>query len=84
MIETGNQKIFISLWGLLDESINQNRIYKAYEYALELVASTQPPLPNALKAVVLEAIKSWEERHPEITRNHFKQALKLAQELGYL
>lgn len=69
------------LWQLIDKALAQDQIYKAYEYACDLISSV-PQLPDTIKAILLEAIKSWEERHPEITRTHFRQAIKLAKEMG--
>jgi tetratricopeptide (TPR) repeat protein len=75
---------WLSLYPLIAVVLAHDRIPEAVEYARGLLEPAQQALPDALQAVLGEAIETWERDEPEATRTHLDRALELAQELGYL
>jgi tetratricopeptide (TPR) repeat protein len=73
-----------ALWPLIGVRLAQGQIPAAIDYACSLLAPTQQRLPDALSAVVEEAIRAWEEGEPETAHTYLNQATELAQEMGYL
>jgi hypothetical protein len=49
-----------------------------------LLAPPQKLPPEALTNTLEAAIQAWEGRQPEIAHTQLKQAMELAQEMGYL
>jgi tetratricopeptide (TPR) repeat protein len=73
-----------ALWPLIGVALAQAQVSEAVDYARALLEPAQQRFPDALTAVVEEAIKAWEGGESETTRTHLNQATDLAQELGYL
>jgi tetratricopeptide (TPR) repeat protein len=71
-----------ALWPLIGVALAQDQISEAVDYARALLEPTQQCLPDALTAVVEEAIKTWEGGEAETARTYLSQAIELAQELG--
>jgi len=65
-------------------ALAHDRIPGALEYARGLLEPTQQALPDTLKTVIEETIKTWERGEPEAARTHLDRAIGLAQEMGYL
>ncbi len=62
----------------------QDRISEAIGYARALLQHRQQPLPDALTAIVKEAIQAWDQDQLETARAHLRRAIELAQPMGYL
>jgi tetratricopeptide (TPR) repeat protein len=75
---------WLSLYPLISVALAHDRIPEAVEYARGLLEPTQQALPDALRTVLEEAIKTWEKGEPEAARTHLDRAIELAQEMGYL
>ncbi len=73
-----------ALWPLVGVALLQNQIAEASEFARVLLDGSQQRLPDALTAVVEDAIAAWEEDQPETVGTYLGRAIELAQELGYL
>jgi tetratricopeptide (TPR) repeat protein len=73
-----------ALWPLLGVALARNRTSEASRHAGALLEATQQRLPDALTAVLEEAVTAWEESESETARAWFARAIVLAQELGYL
>jgi tetratricopeptide (TPR) repeat protein len=82
--ETSYPFQWLALYPLTSVAIARDRIPEAVEYARSLLEPTQQPLPDTLKTVLEEAIKTWERGEPEAARTHLDRAVELAQEMGYL
>jgi predicted ATPase len=61
----------------------QNKVSEAVEYARTLLEPAQQRLPDALTALLEEAIKSWEGGESETAHTYLNQAIGLAQELDW-
>jgi hypothetical protein len=73
-----------ALWPLAAVALAQNRLSDASRYMCALLAPTQQRLPEDLAAAAKNVAQAWEGDSPEEARGCLDQALKLAQELGYL
>lgn len=72
-----------ALWPLISVAHVQDKVSEAVEYARTLLEPTQQRLPDALTALLEEAIKSWEGGESETAHTYLNQAIELAQELGW-
>jgi len=75
---------WLALYPLISVALAHDRIPEAVEYARALLEPTQQALPDPLKRVLEEAIKTWKRGEPEAARTHLERAIELAQEMGYL
>ncbi len=73
-----------ALWPLIAVVLAQNQVSEAINYTRSLLDSTQQRLPDMLTAELEETLLKWEEDQPEEICVHLDQAVKLAQEMGYL
>ena len=73
-----------ALWPLVDIMLGQDELSQAVNYASLLFAPGQQLLPDALTAVTESAIQAWGSSQSETTRTSLQQAIRLAQEMGYL
>jgi class 3 adenylate cyclase/tetratricopeptide (TPR) repeat protein len=75
---------WLSLYPLTSVALAHDRIPEAVEYARGLLEPAQQALPDPLRTVLEEAIKTRERGEPEAARTHLDRAIELAQEMGYL
>jgi DNA-binding SARP family transcriptional activator/tetratricopeptide (TPR) repeat protein len=73
-----------ALWPLIGVTVARDRTAEASEYVRALLDTTQQRLPGNLEAAVGLAGRAFEEGDVESARIHLRQAIELAQELGYL
>jgi class 3 adenylate cyclase/tetratricopeptide (TPR) repeat protein len=73
-----------ALWPLIGVALAQDRVPEAVDHTRALLDPLQERLPDALAAVVHEAIGAWEQAQVETARNHLSQAIALAGEMGYV
>ena len=72
-----------ALWPLLGVALTQGEIASAIEYAQALLDPKQKRLPDALTAVLENAIQAWNTNDKEIVQNQLTHVMKLAQELRH-
>jgi class 3 adenylate cyclase/tetratricopeptide (TPR) repeat protein len=72
-----------ALWPLISVAHVQYQVSEAVDYAQTLLEPTQQRLPDALTALLEEAIKSWEGGETEKAHTCLNQTIELAQELGW-
>jgi class 3 adenylate cyclase len=72
-----------AFWPLIGVALAQGLTTEAVDYARALLEPSQQRLPDALTALIEEAIESWEGGETEITHTYLNQAINLAQELGW-
>jgi len=72
-----------ALWPLISVAYVQYQVSEAVDYARTLLEPTQQRLPDALTALLEEAIKSWEGGETETAHTYLNQTIELAQELGW-
>jgi tetratricopeptide (TPR) repeat protein len=73
-----------ALWPLIGVALAHNHTAEASEHARALLEPTQQRLPDALTAVLEQAVTAWEQGEAEAAQAWLDRALVLAQELGYL
>jgi DNA-binding SARP family transcriptional activator len=73
-----------ALWPLVSVALVRDRTSEASKLVRALLEPTQQCLPDAVTAVVEEALRAWEGDDSETARTCLDQATTLAQELGYL
>ena len=73
-----------ALWPLIDIMLGQDELSQAVNYARQLFAPGQQPLPDALTPITESAIQAWDSGQPETARTSIEQAIVLAREMGYL
>jgi tetratricopeptide (TPR) repeat protein len=71
-------------WPLIGIAMAQDRISEAVDCARGLLAPSQQRLPAALEGKVEQAVAAWEGDDREAARASLDQAVRLAQETGYL
>jgi hypothetical protein len=72
-----------ALWPLISVTHSQHQLSEAVDYARTLLEPTQQRLPDALTALLEEAIKYWEGGETEAAHTYLNQSIELAQELGW-
>jgi tetratricopeptide (TPR) repeat protein len=72
-----------AFWPLMGVALAQDLSSEAVDYARALLDPSQQLLPDALTALLEEAIKSWEGGETETAHTYLNQAIELAQELGW-
>jgi hypothetical protein len=73
-----------ALWPLISVALAHNRTAEASERARALLEPTQQLMPDALTAVVEQAVTAWDQGEAEAAQARLDQALVVAQELGYI
>jgi tetratricopeptide (TPR) repeat protein len=73
-----------ALWPLISIAVSRNEVSDAMECARALLAPTQQLLPSELSELIEEAKTYWQHGDVESTRERLHQAVKLAEEFGYL
>jgi len=71
-------------WPLIGAALMQDELSEAIEHARALLPPPQQLLPTVLTSQVEQAIDAWEGGRLEETRTRLRQAIELAQEMGYL
>jgi tetratricopeptide (TPR) repeat protein len=71
-------------WPLLAVALDQGRIAEAVGQGQAMLEPVQQRLPDALTATLEEAIAAWEGGQAAPAREHLAEAVRLAQERGYL
>jgi hypothetical protein len=72
-----------AFWPLIGVALARDLTSEAVDYARALLEPSQQRLPDALSALLEEAIKSWEGGETETAHTYLNQAIELAQELGW-
>jgi DNA-binding SARP family transcriptional activator len=75
---------WLALWPLLAVALDQGPISDAVGQARAMLDPVQQRLPEALTATLEEAIAAWDEGHAAPAREHLAEAVRLAQDMGYL
>jgi serine/threonine protein kinase len=75
---------WVGLWPLVGLAVGEQQLSNAITYARILLAPLELRLPDALTALLEEAIRAWDSGQPETSRFHLTEAITLAQEMGYL
>jgi tetratricopeptide (TPR) repeat protein len=75
---------WLARWPLLAVALDQERIPDAIDQARAMLEPVQQRLPDALTATLEEAITAWEGGQAAPAREHLAEAVRLAQEMGYL
>ncbi len=73
-----------ALWPLLAVALMEEEFAWAIEHARALLAPDQQRLPEALVAVLEEAIQAADGGQPEVARASLERALELARDMRYL
>jgi tetratricopeptide (TPR) repeat protein len=73
-----------ALWPLIAVALAQGQISEAVDYTRTLLDPVQQRMPDGLTTELEETLLKWKEGQSEKSRIHFDQAVKLAQDLGYL
>jgi tetratricopeptide (TPR) repeat protein len=76
--------LWVALWPLVGLAVREQRLSSAITYARMLLAPLQMRLPDALTALLEEAIRSWDSDQLESSRLLLNEAIIKAQEMGYL
>jgi hypothetical protein len=86
MKQTPQAQMFnwIAVWPLVGSSLAQMRIADAVDYARLLLDPKTQPQPDALAALLQDAIQAWEQAQPERAYALLTQAAELAEPMGYL
>jgi tetratricopeptide (TPR) repeat protein len=86
MKQTPQSQMFnwIAVWPLVGSSLDQMRIADAVDYARLLLDPKTQPQPDALAALIQDAIQAWEQAQPEQAYALLTQAAELAEPMGYL
>jgi hypothetical protein len=72
------------IWLLISLSISEERVADAIDYAQMLFGPTQQLLPADLSELTKEAIADWQAENRDAVRTKLVNAIKLAEDLGYL
>jgi DNA-binding SARP family transcriptional activator len=73
-----------ALFPLISVSLTQHELEQAIAYARAILQPPQQRLPDALTALLQQAIAAWEQSEPQVAANHMEPALQLAQATGFL
>jgi hypothetical protein len=73
-----------ALWPLISLALSRDNISRAIDHASAMLNPEQQRLPRSLTAHLECAIQGYEEGDTAATRSYLKQAVELAQDLGYL
>jgi tetratricopeptide (TPR) repeat protein len=73
-----------ALYPLIAVALAEDRLSEVISHARALLDPTQQRLPEAMTALLEEAVEAWERDETEATRACLDRVLTLAQELGYL
>jgi hypothetical protein len=84
MKQTPQSQMFnwIAVWPLVGSSLDQMRIADAVDYARLLLDPKTQPQPDALAALIQDAIQAWEQAQPEQAYALLTQAAELAEPMG--
>jgi tetratricopeptide (TPR) repeat protein len=74
---------WLTLWPLIGVALAQDQVSEAIDQARGLLELSQQRLPEALAAVVEEALQAWDASQPEMAKFHLNRALEIAQEMNY-
>ena len=72
-----------ALWPLIGVSLAQDRVSEAIDYARVLLDPKQKRLPDALTAVLENALQTWDTGDEESVLSQLTHAMELAQELRH-
>ncbi len=72
-----------ALWPLIGVALAQDQVSEAVDHARALLEPSQQRLPDALTAVLEEAIRTWHIGESKTARTNLNHAMGLAQELGW-
>ncbi len=75
---------WLALWPLLATAVTHNDWENAVAHAQAMLHPVQQKLPDALTAVLQQAIAVGEANQPQSAQTHLQKPIQLAQELGYL
>ena len=75
---------WVAFWPLLGVAVARDQISKAVNHARALLDPLQQKQPDALETALQETIREWERDQPEAARTYLDQAIRTAQEMGYL
>jgi hypothetical protein len=75
---------WLACWPLLAVALEQGRITDAAGQARAMLDPVQQRLPDALTAILEEAIAACEGEQAAQAREHLAEAVRLAQDMGYL
>ncbi len=73
-----------ALWPLIGVALAQDQISEAVEYARGLLDPKEQPQPDALKAIIEEAIGASDQGQREKAKARLNRAAQMAGEIGYL
>lgn len=75
---------WLALWPLLATAVTCNDWENAFSHAQAILHPLQQKLPDALTAVLQQAIAADEANQPASAQNYLQKSIQLAQEMGYL
>ncbi len=75
---------WLAYWVVLAIALRQDRFGDAVEAARAMLGPPQQRQPDDLSAVLEEALRSWEKQDIERAQGFLEQAVRLAQERGFL
>lgn len=73
-----------ALWPLIDVLLVQDHLTSALTHVRRLLDPTQRRLPDRPTMLLTDTIQTAEQGRMEIAQQHVRDAIDLAQELGYL
>ena len=75
---------WLALWPLLATAVTRNDWENAVTHAQAMLHPLQQKLPEALTAVLQQAIAAGEANQPQSAHTYLQKSIQLAKELGYL
>jgi tetratricopeptide (TPR) repeat protein len=75
---------WLARWPLLAIRFSQGQIDQAMDHARVMLTPAQQRLPSDLEAPLEKAVQAWEQGQEGLAGEHLGQAIKVAEQMGYL
>jgi len=82
--QRANAFLWAGLWPLIGAALAQEKIVDAMNNARMLLDSTQQPPPEQLRVLLVAALQAWDAGQQEAALMRIRQAVPIAEEMGYL
>jgi len=75
---------WIALWPLIGVTLAQDQLVETIDHVRHLLEPIQQRMPDALEAILYEALHEWEQGRPEPACERLHRVVEPAKVLGYL
>lgn len=79
-----NPFLWVGLWPLLGVALKQEKLEAAVRHVRSMLDPSQQSPPEALKALLEQALRAWDAKEQEEARTLLQQSIQCAEQGGYL